>query len=789
MGEQEGDPVLYILLQDSNGSTSSKSGPQYARPMLQMVLTLMGVKVRYAHKITQRLFKLLDTAGEWPKHGGESQWTESGANCNVQIAPQRNSESHSPSKRPHPFLRREDQGQDKAGAIANGHVLRVRTLDSEREGQLAGFNGLGAVQKVDYLAKVSTVEQLRTPSFHARLRKGKWLAGVPGPDADENNGAPETEAVGESEQNGDTHAKHKVYFEGLPSEPASSRSSPPPEAPGEPTEGDPSPSWTVLRREGPTIWMRRADFEVAVCSLLRQFGYTNATQRQDFQLACRLRERRTSMTVLLCGTSGCGKSTLAALLASRLGITTVVSTDSIRHMMRSFVSQEQSPLLWASTYHAGECLDPALVVRTSSGKGLQRMSSVEGEKEDEGGLGVTQRQMTIKGYKAQSEMVMENLDRLISSYEARGESLVIEGVHLSLNFVMGLMARHASIVPFLVYISNEAKHLERMAVRAKYMTLDPRRNKYVKYMRNIRAIQDYLRKRADKHLVPKVNNTNVDRSVAAIHATVFSSVRRREAGEPLLDAATNTARVVFSEYEAAVAQYSTVGSKGMLRLIRRKGSSRSLLAALHEDNPLPPTSHQSPGPSVPTEWPGSTSWGAGGDAFVDVPQGSGRIGSAGSSLGRSVERALMYGLENRGRVGESEDDDEGGEEEEERSGGGEGAERRASGAGGGAGGRDTWVAGKEGGRTRGRLTTLAEGARLGGSALGGKEALGGEWGRVRSRPVAVPGGEAEVGLGQRHGRSPRKWRRSHSAFAQESRGTWANSDEGSAGSSPAGHAA
>nr|GFA29172.1 P-loop NTPase domain-containing protein LPA1 homolog 2-like isoform X1 [Tanacetum cinerariifolium] len=31
--------------------------------------------------------------------------------------------------------------------------------------------------------------------------------------------------------------------------------------------------------------------------------------------------------------------------ASRLGITTVISTDSIRNMMRSFVDEKQNPLL------------------------------------------------------------------------------------------------------------------------------------------------------------------------------------------------------------------------------------------------------------------------------------------------------------------------------------------------------------------------------------------------------------------------------------------------------------
>lgn len=39
--------------------------------------------------------------------------------------------------------------------------------------------------------------------------------------------------------------------------------------------------------------------------------------------------------------------------AGRLGVTKVVSTDSIRHMLRSFQSKEENPLLWASTYQVG----------------------------------------------------------------------------------------------------------------------------------------------------------------------------------------------------------------------------------------------------------------------------------------------------------------------------------------------------------------------------------------------------------------------------------------------------
>lgn len=62
------------------------------------------------------------------------------------------------------------------------------------------------------------------------------------------------------------------------------------------------------------------------------------------------------MTVLLCGTSGTGKSTLASLLASRLGVSSILSTDSVRHMLRGFSPEQAAPLLWVSTYQAGDCV-------------------------------------------------------------------------------------------------------------------------------------------------------------------------------------------------------------------------------------------------------------------------------------------------------------------------------------------------------------------------------------------------------------------------------------------------
>lgn len=128
-----------------------------------------------------------------------------------------------------------------------------------------------------------------------------------------------------------------------------------------------------------------------------------------------------------------------------MGITSVVSTDSIRHMMRSFADENQNPLLWASTYHAGECLDAVEVAKAKAKKRDKKLArdGVPDEKCDvrssDQALGsdtISKKQMAVEGYKAQSEMVIDSLDRLITAWEARRESVIIEGVHLSLNFVV-----------------------------------------------------------------------------------------------------------------------------------------------------------------------------------------------------------------------------------------------------------------------------------------------------------------------------------------------------------------
>ena len=306
------------------------------------------------------------------------------------------------------------------------------------------------------------------------------------------------------------------------------------------------------------VCVTRETFRDTIRHALHAREYYGEDVLEAFDVACAVHERRAAVLLLLCGTSGTGKSTLASLLASTLGIPSVISTDSVRHVMRSVSSssRDEDPVLWASTYDAS------------------RQAGFDD---------------VVTGCQRQSERVTEALDAVIDECMARNESLIVEGVHLSMPYAHQLMARHAAVLPFVIHISNAEKHKDRFAVRAKYLTLDPQVNRYVKHFGAIKAIQDSLVAWAKRWNVPAIDNTSVDRSVALIHATTLGFLRRLSAlhAAPVASSSSSAppppsssppppwgdpdalSTLLHNEFERAL-DASAWSSKGMLAVLRAK---------------------------------------------------------------------------------------------------------------------------------------------------------------------------------------------------------------------------
>lgn len=87
----------------------------------------------------------------------------------------------------------------------------------------------------------------------------------------------------------------------------------------------------------PAVTITSQLFEKVAMEALEMADYSAQFQVIDFRNACDIVSKRKSIIILLGGTSGTGKSTLSSLIASRLGISTILSTDSIRHILRNFL--------------------------------------------------------------------------------------------------------------------------------------------------------------------------------------------------------------------------------------------------------------------------------------------------------------------------------------------------------------------------------------------------------------------------------------------------------------------
>ena len=195
-----------------------------------------------------------------------------------------------------------------------------------------------------------------------------------------------------------------------------------------------------------------------------------------------------AIVLLVGGATGTGKSTVATEIAHLLGITRVTSTDFIRQTLRAFFSERSMP----SVHHSSFEGDPLLV-----------------------------------GFLDQTRNVLVGVDAAIDRALTEGWSMVLEGVHL----VPGMMPveiEGAIVVHAVLAVENEDVHRTRFHVRDQLTGGVRAMDKYLEQLYAIRQIQDYLVERAEKHRLPVVESSNIDRATTAVLELVLASADRVE---------------------------------------------------------------------------------------------------------------------------------------------------------------------------------------------------------------------------------------------------------------------
>ena len=205
--------------------------------------------------------------------------------------------------------------------------------------------------------------------------------------------------------------------------------------------------------------------------------------------------------VLIGGATGVGKSTIASQLANRLGIVRIISTDSIRQVMRTFFSEQLMPAIHYSSFNAGAA------VRIPVGKNLDPH---------------------LVAFVEQVEMVSVGVKAVIDRALEEGTSLVVEGVHLVPGFLDTGTWDRAIVLPVTVAVTDTELHMSHFLVRER--ETDGRRpfTRYVEHFEEIRRIQEFILSRARAEHTLVVDNVNIDDAVAITVDALYVAIDKAE---------------------------------------------------------------------------------------------------------------------------------------------------------------------------------------------------------------------------------------------------------------------
>ncbi|WP_261663609.1 ATP cone domain-containing protein [Deinococcus sp. Marseille-Q6407] len=238
------------------------------------------------------------------------------------------------------------------------------------------------------------------------------------------------------------------------------------------------------------------------------------------------------LLVMIGGVSGTGKSHLASEVAYRLGIPRIINTDSVREVMRAMISPQLMPTLHTSTFQAWKYLLPP---------GEHRP-----EHPDQQALEI--------GFREQTRQVSVGLNAIAQRLIHENADLVAEGVHLVPGFLDPRLAENAIVVQVLLVIPDEDEHRSRFTRREKETAAARPESRYLQSFQEIRSLQDYLIRVAERHEVPILDHLSLDeqaeRTVDIVLAQLPAALK--ELGDDHSRDGSDEEEMSFLEYASAL---------------------------------------------------------------------------------------------------------------------------------------------------------------------------------------------------------------------------------------------